>query len=98
MGRLLPFAAKMWAHPAKLMQGAKYRAALARVPYRTGAWPVAADGMETLAGVRLSGVPLTDGRRTWTEACDLLACGSPGPEYGVSLVAWVQAGGRHGGD
>jgi NADPH-dependent 2,4-dienoyl-CoA reductase/sulfur reductase-like enzyme len=52
------------------LQGARYRATLGNVPYRTGCWPVAAEGMKTLTGVRL-----TDGNETWTEPCDLLACG-----------------------
>jgi NADPH-dependent 2,4-dienoyl-CoA reductase/sulfur reductase-like enzyme len=40
------------------------------VPYRTGCWVVAAEGSEAVTAVRL-----TDGSRTWTERCDLLACG-----------------------
>jgi NADPH-dependent 2,4-dienoyl-CoA reductase/sulfur reductase-like enzyme len=70
LGRLAAFGAKLALHPAKLVQGAGYRAALAGVRYRTGCWPVAAEGSGKLTGVRL-----TNGRRTWTVACDLLACG-----------------------
>lgn len=67
---LLPFASSLLAHPAKLLQGAQYKAALLRVPYLTGCWPVCAEGTDTVRSVCL-----TDGRRTWNEACDLLACG-----------------------
>jgi len=68
--RLAGFAARLALHPAKLMQGVRYRAALRGVRYRTGCWPVAAEGADAVTGVRLR-----DGRRTWTVACDLLACG-----------------------
>jgi len=67
---LLPFAVKLSSHPGKLVQGARYRAALRGVPYRTGCWPVSAEGTDGLTAVRLS-----DGKKSWTEACDLLACG-----------------------
>jgi len=70
LGQVLPFAASLWSHSAKLLQGIRYRAALARVPYRTGCWPVAAKGDASMLSVRL-----TDGKRTWDEQCDLLACG-----------------------
>ena len=70
LGSLLPLATKLLFHPAKLWQGARYRATLNHVPYRTGCWPVAAEG----AG-RLATVQLTDGKDTWTEPCDLMACG-----------------------
>ena len=56
--------------PGKLLQGMHYRAAAGGSRYRTGCWPVAAIGHDTLEGLRLS-----DGRRTWNQACDLLACG-----------------------
>jgi D-hydroxyproline dehydrogenase subunit alpha len=56
--------------PGKIFQGIRLRTELAGVPYRTGTWPVEAEGGEKLTGVRLD-----DGRRTWTEDCDLLACG-----------------------
>jgi NADPH-dependent 2,4-dienoyl-CoA reductase/sulfur reductase-like enzyme len=69
-GSLVRLGASLLAHPRKLMQGAGYRVALSSVPYRTGCWPVAAEGSDRLMGVRL-----TDGDETWTEACDLLACG-----------------------
>ena len=70
LSRMVRFAGRLWSHPAKLILGAKYRASLAGVPYRMGCWPTAAQGTAHLTGVRL-----TDGRRHWTEPCDLLACG-----------------------
>jgi NADPH-dependent 2,4-dienoyl-CoA reductase/sulfur reductase-like enzyme len=70
LGQLVPFAASLWAHPAKIVQGAGYRAALAGVPYRTGCWPVSAHG-----DGQVKSVGLTDGNRSWDEPCDLLACG-----------------------
>lgn len=67
---LLPFAARLWSRPGKLLQGARYRATLMTVPYRTSCWPVAAEGTD-----KVTAVCLTDGKRIWTEPCDLLACG-----------------------
>jgi len=70
LGQMLPFAASLWSHPSKLLQGIRYRAALTRVPYRTGYWPSTAEGDGSVRAVRL-----TDGKRIWDEPCDLLACG-----------------------
>jgi NADPH-dependent 2,4-dienoyl-CoA reductase/sulfur reductase-like enzyme len=70
LGQLLPFAATLLAHPDKLVEGARYRAMLWDVPYRTGTWPVAAEGDGWVQSVRL-----TDGKRIWDEPCDVLACG-----------------------
>jgi D-hydroxyproline dehydrogenase subunit alpha len=68
--RLAGFGARLVLHPSKLIQGARYRTSLMGVRYRTGCWPVAAEGSSAVTGVRL-----TDGGRTWTVACDLIACG-----------------------
>lgn len=68
--QLLPFAASLWSSQGKLLQGARYRASLARTAYRMGCWPVAAEGEESVCAVRL-----TNGTRVWSEPCDLLACG-----------------------
>lgn len=70
LGQLVPFAAGLWSHPAKVRQGIRYRAALADVPYRIGWWPIAAEKNASEILVRL-----TDGKRIVTETCDLLACG-----------------------
>jgi NADPH-dependent 2,4-dienoyl-CoA reductase/sulfur reductase-like enzyme len=64
------FGLGLWRHPAKLWQGAGLKLGLAGVPCRYGAWPVRAEGDD-----RVRQVTLTDGRKTWTEPCDYLACG-----------------------
>ena len=73
ISQLIPFGASLWSHPAKVWQGIKYSAALRKIPYRTGCWPVAALANDTTG--MLNSVRLTDGGKTWEEACDLLACG-----------------------
>lgn len=72
VARLAPFAASLGTHPSKLAQGALFRGKLWKTPYRTGCWVV-----EAIAGSghKLEAVRITDGTRTWTEPCDLLACG-----------------------
>ncbi|HET9983167.1 MAG TPA: FAD-dependent oxidoreductase [Longimicrobiales bacterium] len=64
------FAAGLWRMPGKLWQAARYRAGFPRARYRRGAWVMRADGDATVREATL-----TDGRRTWTEPCDLLAVG-----------------------
>jgi NADPH-dependent 2,4-dienoyl-CoA reductase/sulfur reductase-like enzyme len=71
LGQLAPFAVSMWSNPAKLLQGAGYRAKLWKSAYRMGCWVVEASASPD--GLR--SVKLTDGTSTWTEHCDLLACG-----------------------
>jgi NADPH-dependent 2,4-dienoyl-CoA reductase/sulfur reductase-like enzyme len=73
LSQLAPFAASLWSHPAKILQGIGYRAVLGKTPYRTGCWPVSATANETTGF--LKSVRLTDGGKTWDEPCDLLACG-----------------------
>lgn len=83
LGSLLPFAANLWSHPTKLLQGLLYKTALRNTRYRTNCWPVSAEGTDKLTAVRL-----TDGSKIWTEACDLLACGFhlvPNTELAVVL-------------
>jgi NADPH-dependent 2,4-dienoyl-CoA reductase/sulfur reductase-like enzyme len=70
LSRLAAFGRSLISHPAKLMQGLRLRVQLAGTPYRTGCWPVRAEGEETVRSVTLS-----NGSRSWTEPCDLLACG-----------------------
>jgi NADPH-dependent 2,4-dienoyl-CoA reductase/sulfur reductase-like enzyme len=67
---LLRFASSLWSSPAKLFEAVRYNAMLRRSRYSTGCWPVAVEGDASLQAVRL-----TNGRRTWAEPCDLLACG-----------------------
>jgi NADPH-dependent 2,4-dienoyl-CoA reductase/sulfur reductase-like enzyme len=73
MSQLVPFAASLWSHLAKIRQGIGLRAALGKTPYRTGCWPIAALADKTTG--LLKSVRLTDGTKTWDEPCDLLACG-----------------------
>jgi NADPH-dependent 2,4-dienoyl-CoA reductase/sulfur reductase-like enzyme len=73
MSQLALFAASLWFHPAKIRQGIGYRAALGKTPYRTGCWPVSALANKETGF--LESVQFTNGARTWTEPCDLLACG-----------------------
>jgi D-hydroxyproline dehydrogenase subunit alpha len=70
MSRLIKFGFALMSRPGKIFQGIGYRAQLAGVPYRTGTWAVEAEGGEKLTRVQLS-----EGRRTWAEPCDLMACG-----------------------
>ncbi|HEU6450857.1 MAG TPA: FAD-dependent oxidoreductase, partial [Gemmatimonadaceae bacterium] len=63
------FARTLWRHPSKLADAARYRSSFARTSYRTGCWVARADGDE-----RVQRVTLTNGRRTWSEECDLLCC------------------------
>jgi len=93
LAQLAPFAASLWSNPAKIWQGLGYRAALAGAPYRTGCWPVAATAAGE--GSFLESVTLSDGKRTWQEPCDLLACGFhlvPNTELAV-LMGCELAGG-----
>lgn len=70
IGQMTGFGVSLVARPGKVLQGLRLRAELSGVPYRTGCWVTAAEGSEMVRGVRL-----TDGSRTWTEECDLVACG-----------------------
>jgi NADPH-dependent 2,4-dienoyl-CoA reductase/sulfur reductase-like enzyme len=70
LARMISFGAGLLGRPAKLAQAALLKSNLLGTPFRCGVWPVGADG----AG-QVRSVALTDGRRQWTEACDLLACG-----------------------
>lgn len=70
LGKLMRFGLRLWRHPAKLCQGARLKLSQRGVPYRCGVWPVHCEGTEAVRSVTL-----TDGRRTWSEDCDLLACG-----------------------
>ena len=67
---LVRFALALARYPAKVRQAARLRTALRGIPYRAGCWPVAAHGSE-----KLESVTLRRGSRSWTEACDYLACG-----------------------
>jgi NADPH-dependent 2,4-dienoyl-CoA reductase/sulfur reductase-like enzyme len=70
MGRVAEFGFNLLRHPGKIVQGLGIGAGVFGVPFRFGVWPVKADGDDSVRSVTL-----TDGRKTWTEECDLLACG-----------------------
>jgi D-hydroxyproline dehydrogenase subunit alpha len=67
--RVLGFAARLVVHPTKVVEGIRYRLGFLGAPYATGRWVRAVQGRE-----QVESVDLTDGRNTWTERCDLLAC------------------------
>lgn len=70
-------------HPAKLRQAIVLRFRQRRVPYHCSVWPIAAEGETTIRAVRL-----TNGRDSWIETCDLLACGfglEPNVELALAL-------------
>ncbi|HYG22632.1 MAG TPA: FAD/NAD(P)-binding oxidoreductase [Verrucomicrobiae bacterium] len=69
MSNVLGFASELVKHPSKLLQGAGIRSRTIDVPYRFNTWVTKAEGTAAVESVTL-----TDGRRTWTEACDALAC------------------------
>ncbi len=71
-GAVARFAASLWRRPGLLAQAARYRAAFWRAPYRRGTWVSAAHAGGSPPAV--CEATLTDGRRTWREPCDLLAC------------------------
>jgi NADPH-dependent 2,4-dienoyl-CoA reductase/sulfur reductase-like enzyme len=70
LSRLISFGAGLFRWPAKWAQAARLKWSLRGRPFRCGVWPVAAQGAD-----QVRAVTLTDGRRQWTEECDLLACG-----------------------
>ena len=74
----LRFAAGLWRSPRILADAFGYRRRFLGTPYRFGTWVVAARGD---GGVEE--VELTDGRRRWSVACDVLCTGYglvPAPE------------------
>jgi hypothetical protein len=68
--RVARFALGLWRSPTRALQAARYRFAFRSAAYRPGAWVVRASGDGAV-----SEATLTDGRRTWTEACDYLCVG-----------------------
>ena len=70
LSRLLKFATSIVTDKEKLSQAVVYKSQTLSVPFHTGCWPVSAQGKE-----RLESVTLRKGNRTWTIACDYLACG-----------------------
>lgn len=70
LSRLVRFGITLAGHPEKLIEGARYRRKMLRVPYRTSCWIVRVEGSG-----RVERVTVTNGRSEWTLACDWLACG-----------------------
>lgn len=70
LSRLVAFGLALTGHPAKLIEGMRYRRKLPGVPYRTSCWVKRVQGSE-----RVERVTVTDGQREWTLDCDWLACG-----------------------
>jgi NADPH-dependent 2,4-dienoyl-CoA reductase/sulfur reductase-like enzyme len=68
--KLARFGLGLWRDPAKIRQAAGLKWSLGSVRFKAGCWPVAAEGEGAVARVAL-----TDGRTTWHERCDYLACG-----------------------
>lgn len=64
------FALFLSRYPAKIWQGIQLKLRLTGIPYRYGIWPVHVEGDQ-----QIRSVTLTDGRKSWTEGCDYLACG-----------------------
>ncbi len=63
------FARTLWRHPSKVIDAMRYRSTFLGSPYRTGCWVESAEGDD-----RVQRATLTDGRRSWTEECELLCC------------------------
>ncbi len=70
LGSLLAFGAELRSHPAKLIEGARYRAATLGVPYHTTAWVLQAHGDANLRSVTVR----VGGKRREME-CDYVGCG-----------------------
>lgn len=68
--RLAYFAAALLARPGKAVQAMRLKRDLSGIPYLASCWPVAAEGEG-----KLERVTLRRGTKTWTVACDYLACG-----------------------
>jgi NADPH-dependent 2,4-dienoyl-CoA reductase/sulfur reductase-like enzyme len=89
-GSLAGFGFGLLRHPGKLFQGAGIGAGIFGVPFRCGTWPVKAEGEDSVRSVTL-----TNGSKTWTEDCDVLACGFnlvPNVELPVAVGCDLQRG------
>jgi NADPH-dependent 2,4-dienoyl-CoA reductase/sulfur reductase-like enzyme len=68
--RVARFAAGLWARPGLWAEAASYRREFRPAPYRPGTWVAEASGDD-----RVRAVTVTDGRRRWTQPCDVLCTG-----------------------
>jgi NADPH-dependent 2,4-dienoyl-CoA reductase/sulfur reductase-like enzyme len=76
--------------PEKLRQAIALRFRQRGVPYHCGVWPIAAEGEESVRSVKF-----TNGRDSWAETCDLLACGfglEPNNELALALGCSLREG------
>lgn len=90
VARILEFGLTLLRHPGKVIQSAGLMAGLLGVRFRSGVWPIKAEGRDSLQRVTL-----TDGRKTWSEDCDFLACGFhlvPNVELPLALGCELQNG------
>jgi NADPH-dependent 2,4-dienoyl-CoA reductase/sulfur reductase-like enzyme len=90
LGRLAGFGLGLWREPAKIRQAIGLKLAMGGIRFKARCWPVEAEGKETLASVTL-----TDGRSTWREPCDYLACGFglvPNIELPLALGCTISKG------
>ena len=89
-GRIVEFGVQLLKHPGKIAQGIGLTMSLLGVPVRYGVWSVKAEG-----GDSVRSVTLTDGRKTWSEDCDVLACGfnlAPNVELPLAMGCEVENG------
>jgi len=70
LGNVAGFGFSLLKHPGKIIQGLSMGTGILGMPFRLGTWPVKANGDESVKSVTL-----TNGAKTWREACDFLACG-----------------------
>jgi NADPH-dependent 2,4-dienoyl-CoA reductase/sulfur reductase-like enzyme len=68
--QVMQFGLGLWNTPGKFKEGLLLNFRLWGVPCRFGAWPLRAEGED-----KVQTVTFTNGQRTWTENCDLFACG-----------------------
>jgi D-hydroxyproline dehydrogenase subunit alpha len=89
-GALAGFGFGLLKHPGKLFQGAGIGVGIFGVPFRCGTWAVKAEGEDSVRSVTL-----TNGSKTWTEQCDVLACGFnlvPNVELPVAVGCELDSG------
>lgn len=89
--KLAAFALSLWSQPAKGLLATHYGSAVSIPVYHTGTWVERADG-----DGHIQSVTLTNGRRRWTELCDVLCCSYgliPGTELASLLGCTVADGG-----
>jgi D-hydroxyproline dehydrogenase subunit alpha len=90
LNRIAEFGIKLLRYPGKMLQGVGLTMGLLGVPFRCGVWPVKAEGGDSVRRVTLA-----DGRKTWIEECEVLACGFnlvPNIELPLALGCELQNG------